>query len=101
MTQILEHFVPDTDFNLHTLKSLASSLCGENGQGTTEGKGVTALSPAASSSVSPAKTEAQDGNMEAGEIDELHQQLGWLRVDSNGVYSELALAGPHSWLNSR
>ena len=90
MTQILEHFVPDTDLNLHTLKALANNLCGENGQDTTPGKGVAVLSPAASSSVSPAKMEAQESHIEAGEIDELHQQLGWLRVDSNGVYSELA-----------
>lgn len=96
MTQILEHFVPDTDLNLHTLKALANNLCGENAQDTAPGEGVAALSPAASSSVSPAKTEAQDGGMEAGEIDELHQQLGWLRVDSNGVYSELAPANLHS-----
>lgn len=105
MTQLLEHFIPDTDLNLHTLKALASKLGSSDGQAPAPAQGIAALSPASSNSLSPAKTEAQDAHTEAGEIDELHQQLGWLRVDSNGIYSEppslieldgLPLTGPRT-----
>lgn len=89
MTRILEHFVPNTELNLPTLRALAGSLDGakkEQGLSPAD-SGLLGLSPVSSSLVSPGKTEEEE--MEAGEIDELHRQMGWLRLDSNGIYSKL------------
>ena len=88
MTRILEHFVPNTELQSPTLRALAGSLGrGEEAeQGLSPmGNGLLGLSPASSSLVSPGKTQVDD-EMEAEEIDELHRQMGWLRLDSNGVY---------------
>lgn len=87
MTRILEHFVPNTELNLPTLRALADSLDGarrEQGLSPAD-SGLLGLSPVSSSLVSPDKTDEEE--MEAGEIDELHRQMGWLRLDSNGIYS--------------
>lgn len=87
MTRLLEHFVPNTEFNLTTLRALASNLDGTKAEEglSPAGNGLLGLSPASSSLVSPGKIQEED--MEAGEIDELHRQMGWLRLDSNGIYS--------------
>lgn len=97
MTRILEHFVPNTELNLPTLRALAGSLDGaKTEQGLSPmGNGLLGLSPASSSLVSPGKTQVDD-EMEAEEIDELHRQMGWLRLDSNGVYSKPTVTTPAS-----
>ncbi|CAI4214042.1 unnamed protein product [Parascedosporium putredinis] len=91
MMRILEHFVPNTDFNLHTLKALAESLTNNGSENSQASPQSDAVVPVNGSSPGMAVQradvhmgDAMDATVD--EIEELHKGMGWLRVDSNGVY---------------
>jgi len=91
MMRILEHFVPNTEFNLHTLKALAESLTStssNNSQASpTNDTVVVSVNGNSPGYLQPVGTPKDGPDIVVDEIEELHKELGWLRIDSNGVYS--------------
>lgn len=102
MTRALEHFLPNTELNLQSLREVVHSL---------SSGAVVATDPTASGTLSETSDQVNDGSgsgaksarglratSQAGstpsndtcvtieEIDELHGELGWLTVDSKGTY---------------
>lgn len=87
MTKALEHFLPNIDLNLQSLKEVVRSIGsvpdGQSLAMSDAGDGINAK-------------DSQHGKLEGGamvsstvtieEIDALHGELGWLRVDSKGTY---------------
>jgi len=110
MTKALEHFLPGTELNLHSLKEVIRSIGGggptasissnagaeQHGPGSTSNMSDASPTPLAvkgSGSQEPSlQTEPEPqvaSSVTIEEIDELHGELGWLRVDSKGTYREL------------
>ncbi|KAJ3539321.1 hypothetical protein NM208_g5544 [Fusarium decemcellulare] len=95
MTQILEHFLPNTELNLQTLKSYVDSI-GSNASDQ-------ALTPSGSEAISPSyalvspppivEDAREDDSVITDEISELHKEVGRLRVDSRGIQRHV---GPSS-----
>ena len=92
MTKTLEHFLPNIDLNLQSLKEVVRSINAPDGQ-------PLAMSEAGDSiNVQPQgvqpKTEGGSiggaSSVTIEEIDALHGELGWLRVDSKGTYRMLS-----------
>ena len=89
MMRILEHFVPNTEFNLHTLKALAESLTnGTDNSQTSPSSDIAAPVNGSPGLAVPRADVQMNDAMDASvdEIEDLHKELGWLRVDSTGVY---------------
>ena len=94
MTKALEHFLPNIDLNLHSLKEVVRSINAPDGQHL-------AMSDAGDSinvqtqGIQP-KTEGGSAggasSVTIEEIDALHGELGWLRADSKGTYRKLPFA---------
>ncbi len=95
MTKALEHFLPNVDLNLQSLKevvrSISSNIPGENPSLALSETGDSIINVKTAPSVSG---QQDTSSSTAGtavtieEIDELHGELGWLRVDSRGTYRE-------------
>ncbi|KAB5513410.1 hypothetical protein GE09DRAFT_980820 [Coniochaeta sp. 2T2.1] len=101
MTRILEHFLPNTDLNLQTLKELATSLgSGQPEQcPTSVTNAAAALSPASSGLV-PSHKSGTEQDMVAVEIDKLHQRSAWLWVDSKGIYRHVGANSSYLFLDA-
>lgn len=106
MTRALEHFLPNTELNLHSLREVVHSLASgavsaadvtasgtlsEISDQTNDGSGKSARGLRATSQVG--SSPSNDTCVTIEEIDELHNELGWLRVDSKGTYRHV---GPDS-----
>ncbi|KAF4469117.1 aldehyde dehydrogenase [Fusarium albosuccineum] len=90
MTQILEHFLPNTELNLQTLKSYVDSIGSNASDQAFTPSGSEAISPSYAL-VSPppiAEDAREDDSVITDEISELHKEVGRLRVDSRGIQSE-------------
>ncbi|KAK7432161.1 hypothetical protein QQZ08_001106 [Neonectria magnoliae] len=89
MTQIIEHFMPNTELNLETLKAYADGLGSnhaENLPAPTPGDAI--ISPGCSLSSPPPPEEADataDNAVIAEEIGGVYSDVGRLRVDSRGI----------------
>jgi aldehyde dehydrogenase (NAD+) len=83
--RILEHFFPDRELNLHTLRSIAKDVT--NG---TLSLPVTHQSQTPSSQDQASNGEEEDSPLESGPIvesvNDLHEPLGCLMKDSQGRY---------------
>ncbi|OAA57106.1 aldehyde dehydrogenase [Niveomyces insectorum RCEF 264] len=127
MTKALEHFLPNVELNLHSLREIVQSFDATvsesrpesgsepgSGSGPTASTAVPQLLPTGASELSyvpsssdtssdsavvvtrddsrttPASTtdtmKSDETVVSIEEIDELHGELGWLRVDSKGTY---------------
>ena len=109
MTKALEHFLPNVELNLNTLRDVVQSFEQPDSGKTIDGPLSDSLSSSSSSLSS--SSSSSDSIVVAGEqtatpvsspssvsdhtpkndatideIDELHGELGWLRVDSKGNY---------------
>ncbi|KAI8667584.1 Zn(2)-C6 fungal-type domain-containing protein [Fusarium sp. Ph1] len=95
MTQILEHFLPNTELNLPNLKAFVQSLENsalDNPITPSASDGITPSYPI----VSPQSTAPESVNESSditNEISELYQEVGRVRVDSKGVQRHV---GPSS-----
>jgi hypothetical protein len=93
MTQILEHFLPNTELNLPNLKAFVQSLENsalDNPITPSASDGITPSYPI----VSPQSTAPDSVNESSditNEISELYQEVGRVRVDSKGVQSEYTI----------
>lgn len=108
MTKALEHFLPDVELNLQSLKGIVTSFSegskpAANGQQRQDSPrprqqptptvelGSPTSSPA-NGDVRPSKSTtstpaSHESIVTIEEIDDLHGELGWLTVDSKGHYS--------------
>lgn len=88
----LEHFLPNTEISLSSLRDLMSSLENRSParilEPADEPSRTKALQQA--STDSPGSTEAEET---IDEIDDLHGELGWLTVDSKGTYRHVGMQG--------
>jgi hypothetical protein len=96
MTKVLEHFLPNVDLNLQSLKEVVRSIGSASaGQalGLNEADSITVGS---SQQIQPKGDRATNAgsSVTIEEIDELHGELGWLRVDSKGTLRKLTASPP-------
>lgn len=94
MTKALEHFLPNVELSLQSLRDVVQSL---DAAPPADHPSV-AVSEASSGSVAvlggdhgaslsgPGLVKAEESAVSIKEIDEMHGELGWLRVDSKGTY---------------
>lgn len=90
MTQILEHFLPNTELNLPNLKAFVQSLeesALDDPITPSVSDGITPRYPIVSPRSSAAET-SNDSSDITNEISELYQEVGRVRVDSKGVQSK-------------
>jgi len=94
MTKALEHFLPNIDLNLHSLKEVVRSINAPDGQPLALSEAGDSINVQTAQGIQP-KTEGGSvtgaSSVTIEEIDALHGELGWLRVDSKGTYRELTL----------
>ncbi|KAL8380735.1 hypothetical protein RB595_005152 [Gaeumannomyces hyphopodioides] len=87
----LEHFLPNTEISLSSLRDLMSSLAnrspGINEAADDPGR---ARSLQHATTDSPGSTELEET---IEEIDDLHDEMGWLTVDSKGTYRHVGMEG--------
>ncbi|KAH7143451.1 hypothetical protein EDB81DRAFT_934664 [Dactylonectria macrodidyma] len=90
MTQIIEHFMPDTELNLQTLKSYVAGLDNNvvESPPTPTASDVQAVSPVcqgATPEIPAEQPSANDSAIIDEEISGVYSDVGRLRVDSRGV----------------
>ena len=95
MTKALEHFLPNIDLNLHSLKEVVRSINAPDGQPMAMSDAGDSINVQTVPGIQP-KTEGAiatgASSVTIEEIDALHGELGWLRVDSKGTYRKLRSA---------
>ncbi|KAL8296492.1 hypothetical protein RB600_001804 [Gaeumannomyces tritici] len=88
----LEHFLPNTEISLSSLRDLMNSLAnrspGINVEAADDPGRARSLQNA--STDSPGSTELEET---IEEIDDLHDEMGWLTVDSKGTYRHVGMEG--------
>jgi len=94
MTKALEHFLPNIDLNLHSLKEVVRSInsgpAGGDGQSMALSETSDSINVKGEGSRAGESSSAATTAVTIEEIDELHGELGWLRVDSRGTYRKNA-----------
>ncbi|KAM5353446.1 hypothetical protein ACJ41O_000096 [Fusarium nematophilum] len=95
MTQIIEHFLPNTELNLQSLKAFVDSLDSNSTENPLTPSASDAISPSyALISPHPAAEEASgEGLLINDELSELYSEVGKIRFDSRGIQRHV---GPSS-----
>jgi len=84
--QILQHFFPERDLTLQTLKGIASNIYKEENIQLTKLGSETSYSPATRTASEAEQVAKKDSDSDGEKIAELHDQVGCLMEDSLGEY---------------